>query len=145
GVRDIFLHCQNGRGEVWLNRGDGAVREPEHAFSSEEVRALAVALINAGGRHIDELTPSADVHLGAGIRVHALLAPLCATGAVISIRIPHERTPTFAELVREGLCSPAVADRLGNLISTRRNFLITGATGSGKTTLLAALLELVPP
>lgn len=117
---------------------------PEWRAEPSAVQRLAVELIAAGGRHLDELHPCADVRLGDGIRVHAVLPPVAIDGAAVSIRLPKISPPDFAELVRGGLCDGRVADWLRELVGARRNLLVTGGTGSGKTTLLAALLDLAP-
>ncbi|UOR00966.1 Flp pilus assembly complex ATPase component TadA [Leucobacter allii] len=143
-LRDLVVQVRDGAGAAWADRGGGLRPVPEWRASADEVHRTAVALIAAGGRHLDELSPCADVRLGEGIRVHAVLPPIAAEGAAISIRVPRPRPPGFAELVRGGLCGPRVAAALHGAILHRRNLLLTGGTGSGKTTLLAALLDLVP-
>lgn len=143
-VRDVMLHVAGGAGRLWIDRGGGAEAVPGWEAPPEEVRRLAVALIASGGRHLDDLNPVADVRLGDGIRVHAVLEPIAVTGAALSIRLPAARAPAFADLVSGGLCSAEVADLLVRSVLGRRNLLITGGTGSGKTTLLGALLSLVP-
>ena len=110
----------------------------------DAVYRLATALIAAGGRHLDELHPSADVRLGDGVRVHAVLPPVSVAGAAVSIRVPRPETLRFEALVQDGVCTAQRADILRSAVAERRNLLITGGTGAGKTTLLAALLGLVP-
>lgn len=129
---------------LWVDRGDALDRVEGWSASADAVRRLAVALIAAGGRHLDELNPCADVHLGGGIRVHAALPPIVVTGPALSIRLPRVEPPGFADLVARGLCDPSTASRLVAAVSARRNLLVTGGTATGKTTLLAALLDLVP-
>lgn len=143
-LRDVMLHVRDGVGRLWVDRGAGTELVPGWEVPGAAVHALAVSLIAAGGRHIDELTPCADVRLGDGIRVHAILPPIAAAGAAISIRLPRVRAPSFAELVQTGLCSREVATVLEREVAERRNLLISGGTGSGKTTLLGALLAVVP-
>ena len=116
---------------------------PGWRASPEAVRALAVDLIAAGGRHIDELNPCADVRLGDGIRVHAMLPPASVFGAAVSIRVPRVAPLGFAQLTAGGFCSPGHAALLRSAVEQRSNLLVTGSTGSGKTTVLAALLDLV--
>lgn len=140
-VTDIFL---NGGSGLWIDRGEGASRDLGWNRSAEEVKALAVSLIAAGGRHLDELNPCVDVRLAQGIRVHAVLAPVSTIGPVLSIRVPRVQRASLDDLVSRGLCSPAEQHALQKLIVGRKNMLITGPTGSGKTTLLAALMSLVP-
>lgn len=144
-VRDVLVQVRAGKGELWLDFGSGLERVQGWEATADAVRALATGLIAAGGRHLDELQPCADVRLGDGIRVHAVLPPVSVSGAAVSIRVPRLITPGFAQLVRGGLCDSDTAWQLTRLVQTRRNFLVTGATGSGKTTLLTALLDRSEP
>lgn len=141
-VTDLFVNGSHG---VWIDRGNGTVRAEEYALAADEARALAVNLISAGGRHLDELNPCVDVRLAHGIRVHAVLPPVSTSGALLSIRLPRAQHVTFAQLVERGLCTESIAERLVNAVKRRQNILITGPTGSGKTTLLAALMSMVSP
>lgn len=144
-LRDVLIQVSGGRGQLWVDLGGTMQAIPEWRASAEMVRALAVSLIAAGGRHIDELNPCADVRLGDGIRVHAVLYPASASGAAISIRVPRITPLGLAEIAASGFCTPRVLDQLHRAVTARRNFLVTGSTGSGKTTVLAALIDLVPP
>ncbi|MCI0158099.1 TadA family conjugal transfer-associated ATPase [Leifsonia shinshuensis] len=138
GVSDLFL---TGDGVLWsdggsrgLHRVDGWSADPQTA------RRLATRLIARGGRHLDEATPFADVRLGGGVRVHAVLAPISTSGAVISIRVPSAVAPGLHDLVRGGSVTTADAARLREAVAARTNILVTGAGGAGKTTLLGAIL-----
>lgn len=141
-VTDVFL---NGPGAVWVDRGAGLVHELEPAFDEAAVRALAVRLIAAGGRHIDESTPCVDVRLLDGIRVHAVLPPVSAAGTLLSIRLPRVTRLTVDDLEAGGFFAAVPVTAVRDLIARRRNVLLTGAGGSGKTTLLSALLGLADP
>ncbi|PRI10496.1 CpaF family protein [Leucobacter massiliensis] len=144
-LRDLLVHVSRGVGRVWLDRGGLPEPQEERRLDPAEVRRIAVELVAAGGRHLDELHPCADVRLGDGIRVHAVLPPVAAGGAAVSIRVPRVSPPGLDELVRAGLCSAALAGELRGAVRARRNLLVTGGTGSGKTTVLAALLEHAHP
>ncbi|KAA9085272.1 TadA family conjugal transfer-associated ATPase [Microbacterium radiodurans] len=136
-VTDVFI---NGDGALFVDRGDGA--RPVEGWSAEPdaARALAVASIALGGRHLDDATPCADVRWEGGIRVHAVLPPISCAGALVSIRLPAPERPSLDDLGRAGMFDAATASRLRALVANRVNLLVTGATGAGKTTLLAALL-----
>lgn len=142
GVTDVFV---NGADGLFVDRGDGAVGVAAWRAAEEDVRALAVALIGMGGRHIDDASPCVDVRLEDGVRVHAVLPPIAAEGTAISIRIPRLGRVSLATLQQRGMFDGAVRARLEGVVRRRDNVLITGAAGTGKTTLLAALLAAAPP
>src|SRR5688500_1985966 len=50
-VTDLFI---NGSAGLFVDRGSGAQAAPEWRATEDDVRDLAVALIGAGGRHIDD-------------------------------------------------------------------------------------------
>ena len=137
-VTDVFV---NGPRDVWVDRGDGPERHPESLFDESSLRDLAVRLVAAGGRHIDEATPCVDTRLGDGVRVHAVLPPLSRVGTLLSIRVPHLEPLSLAELESTGFFAHVPLAQVGRLVDARTNLLITGAGGSGKTTLLGALLS----
>ncbi len=131
---DVFV---TGDGAVWRDCGPGAERVPGLRFDAAAARALAVGLIAAGGRHVDEATPCADVRLGDGMRVHVALPPIAWHGTAISIRLPRVHR---VSLDGAGL-EPETLAALRGALRERRTLLFTGATGSGKTTLMAAWLS----
>jgi pilus assembly protein CpaF len=137
-VTDVFV---NGPSEVWVDRGEGAVRQQGMLFDAGKLRELAVRLIALGGRHIDETSPCVDVRLHEGIRVHAVLPPISTGGTLLSIRLPRVERSTLTDLAARGFFSAIPLDVVSALVANRKNLLITGAGGSGKTTLLAALLS----
>lgn len=139
-VTDIFV---NGADGLYVDRGDGAERVAAWRASEREVRDLAVALVAAGGRHLDDQSPCVDVRLDSGIRVHAVLAPVSVSGTALSVRVPRVLGAGLAALAATGTFSDAQRVWLEQLVRDRANMLITGGTGTGKTTLLAALLSQV--
>lgn len=141
-VTDIFV---NGAGGLFVDRGRGAERMPEWRASEREVRDLAVALVGAGGRHLDDQSPCVDVRLNDGIRVHAVLAPISTSGTALSIRVPRVLGADLDALAATGTFAAGQREWLQRLVAERANILITGGTGTGKTTLLAALLSEAGP
>jgi pilus assembly protein CpaF len=140
-VTDLFV---NGSAGLFVDRGAGATSAREWHAANEEVRALAVALIAAGGRHIDDAAPCVDVRLDGGIRVHAVLPPIASAGTAISIRVPRLARVTLDDLRASAMFDDAARRRLAEAIEGRSNILVSGAAGAGKTTLLAALLREAP-
>lgn len=141
GVTDVFVL---GDGSLWYDRGNGVERAGGH-LGTAEARQLAVRLVSLGGRHVDDATPCADVRLGDGLRVHAVLPPISTGGALVSVRLPRARALGVDDLERAGFFAAVGSAVLRAAIRDRRNLLVTGAGGSGKTTLLGALLALAPP
>lgn len=144
-LRDLLIQVSDGLGRLWVDVGGRLRLVDSWNASPDAVRRLAIALIAAGGRSVDELHPTGDVRLGDGIRVHVVLPPVSVQGAAISIRVPRTRLLSFDELAAPGWCRPAWQHELRSAVASRQNFLITGGTGTGKTTVLAAMLDLVPP
>jgi pilus assembly protein CpaF len=142
GVTDVLV---NGAGPVWVDRGRGPEQSTVTLPDEPAVRRLAVRLIAAGGRRLDDAAPYADARLPDGTRVHAILPPLAPGGTCISLRVPPRRTFTVDQLVARRSMPTAGADLLRDLVAARAAFLVTGGTGSGKTTILSSLLSCADP
>jgi pilus assembly protein CpaF len=146
-VTDLFV---NGHRELWVDRGAGALLDPEWSCPGEErLREFAVRLVARGGRHIDESTPCVDVRV-EGRRVHVVLPPISTGGTLISVRVPQRARPRLAELDQRGLFGPGPLGTTRRslveaAVRSRTNVLISGAGGSGKTTFLSALLAEADP
>lgn len=140
-ITDILV---NGPDDVWIDGAGGLCRIGRVFETEEQVRSLAVRLVAAGGRRLDDGCPAVDVRL-EGLRVHAVLPPVSTAGTLLSIRIRRERAFSLAELVDGGTVSHLMAEALRLIMRRRLNFLVSGATGTGKTTLLSALLGLADP
>lgn len=134
---DVFV---NGAQNVWIDRGGGLESVGDVGMKEADLRALAVRLINLGGRHIDEAAPCVDVRLTGGVRVHAVLPPISVAGTLLSIRVPSREPFGLAELDFAGFFNEVPLERVKALIDGRENLLISGASGAGKTTFLGALL-----
>ena len=139
-VTDIFVL---GSGEVFLETGSGASKVHGLSFSATEATEVARNLVEAGGRHVDEATPVADVNLGHGIRVHAVLWPIAHRGAEVSIRLHRHQRPALEGLDLEK--TDEVLPALLRFVHTHQTVLVTGVTGCGKTTLMAALMAHAAP
>jgi pilus assembly protein CpaF len=134
----------NGDGRIWVDRGGG----PEWVgttLPTDQVRALAIRLAGVAGRRLDESSPWVDGQLPSGARLHAVLPPLVADGAHITLRVPAREHLSLERLARGGMFPTEWIPLLHRLVATRRAFVVSGGTGAGKTTLLAALLGAVDP
>ncbi|OLT50444.1 TadA family conjugal transfer-associated ATPase [Cellulosimicrobium sp. CUA-896] len=141
GTTDVLV---NGPDDVWVDRGAGLERADVTFASAADVRALAVRLAAAGGGRLDDACPVVDARLPDGTRLHAVVAPVCEAGAVVSLRVLRPRGFALGDLVARGTVPAAWAPLLRRLVDRRASMLVSGGTGTGKTTLLAALLALVP-
>ncbi|TMQ85296.1 TadA family conjugal transfer-associated ATPase [Actinomadura soli] len=141
-VTDVLV---NGPDEVWVDTGAGLVRTALRFPDERSVRRLAQRLVAAAGRRLDDASPYADARLPGGVRLHAVLPPIAATGTCISLRLPRRRAFTLDELTATRTVPPEGAALLASLIESRAAFLISGGTGTGKTTVLSALLSLADP
>jgi pilus assembly protein CpaF len=141
-VTDVLV---NGAGPVWVDRGHGPQPSPVTIADEATARRLAVRLVAAGGRRLDDASPYADARLPDGTRVHAVLPPLSPQGTCISLRVPPRRTFSLDDLVAAGSLPEVGADLLNRMVAARVAFLITGGTGSGKTTVLSTLLSNAAP
>lgn len=147
GVTDILV---NGPREVWFDRGSGLERAaPSAGFASvgfadeAAVRRFAQRLAAAGGRRLDDASPTVDVRLPDGVRCHAVLAPVARPGTVVSLRVPHRLGLSLDDLAARGALSADGLRLVRRLLASRIAFLVSGGTGTGKTTLLGAMLAAV--
>lgn len=141
GLTDILV---NGPRQVWIDTGEGLARTDVSFPSESELQGLAIRLIAAGGRRLDDSCPCADVQL-RGYRVHAVLPPVSTGSTLLSIRLRAAGSFALEDLEAAGMMDAQCAAALRNIVASRLNFLISGATGTGKTTLLASLLSLCEP
>jgi pilus assembly protein CpaF len=132
----------NGDGRIWVDRG-GGLEWVGTTLPPDQVRALAIRLAGVAGRRLDEGSPWVDGQLPSGARLHAVLPPLVADGAHITLRVPAREHLSLEHLARGGMFPRDWLPLLRGLVAGRRAFIVSGGTGAGKTTLLAALLGAV--
>lgn len=142
GVTDVLV---NGTEGVFVDVGVGLTRADVHIGDADEVRRLAVRLAGLAGRRLDDSCPYVDGLLPDGVRLHAVLPPLVADAAHVSLRVPRAVALGLHELETLGFVPEPLTGVVRRLVRARHAFVISGGTGSGKTTLLAALLAVVDP
>lgn len=141
-ITDVLV---NGPRSVWVDRGFGLEPTDVVFRNAHEVRCLASRLATTAGRRLDDASPCVDAGLDHGVRLHAVLPPVCADGPLISLRIPRARAFTLEELQAGGGLGAGAMEWVQAVIGSRASFLLTGGTGTGKTTMLSTFLGLVAP
>lgn len=142
GLSDVYV---NGHENVFVETLGGVTRVSSPFTNEADVRALAVRLITAAGRRLDDANPCVDVQTATGLRVHAVIPPVSTSGTLLSIRFQAPQRLSLSDLVSSGSIHPFMADVLCTAMSAGANLMISGATGSGKTTVLSALLSQCDP
>ncbi len=102
-------------------------------------------IVSQVGRRVDESSPICDARLADGSRVNVIAPPLAIDGPTLTIRKFRKDKLTIQNLVEFGAISPAGAEILRIIGTSRCNVLISGGTGSGKTTLLNCLTAFIEP
>ena len=129
-VSEIMI---NAGSDVWVERA-GTLERVDCPVDATHVEQLIRRLAASGGRQIDRSSPSVDVRLADGSRLHAILPPLAIDGPALTIRRFSVRHLELAELT-----TPVQLELLVDAVTKRATIVIAGATSSGKTTLLNAL------
>jgi len=140
-VNDILV---NGPDNVRVER-NGLLEGTDIHFADEaHLLRLIHRLVEHAGRRIDERSPMIDAKLPDGSRMTAIIPPLAARGATISIRRNNLGGLRFEELVRRGSLAGEMAEFLIAAVRGRLNIIVSGGSGAGKTTILNNLGRAIP-
>ena len=126
----------NSGAEIWVERR-GALTKVG-ALGDHDLLHLIERILAPLGRRVDSTSPIVDARLPDRSRVCAVIPPLAVDGPCLSIRrfAPHARPlADFTGNAGSALCA--------ELITSRCNIVVSGATSSGKTSLVAGLLALI--
>lgn len=134
-VDEVMVNRGN---EVWVDRA-GRLEQVD-TLPPGTVDTVLERVLAPLGRRLDRRTPSVDARLPDGARLCAVVAPVAVDGTTVAIRRhrPH-RLPV------DNFAPGELGDLVRELVLTRANLLVTGATSAGKTTFLAALIDLLDP
>jgi pilus assembly protein CpaF len=132
---DVDEVMVNAGREVWIDR-HGVVRLAGH-LPAGAIDVVLERVLAPTGRRIDRTNPIVDVRLASGARLCAVVEPVAVDGTCVSIR--QHRARRFA--IEHFVDDPQVGAVLDEVVATRCNLLVSGATSSGKTTFAAALLR----
>jgi len=134
----------NGPDDVRVDRGAGWELTTVRFADDSAVQRLARRLATAAGRRLDDAHPHVDARLVDGTRLHAVLAPIAASGTCLSLRVLRPARHDLAALAAAGSLPGSAQSVVRAVLDARLAFLVSGGTGSGKTTLLSAMLAAVP-
>ncbi len=134
-VNEIMV---NNGGDVWVER-EGKLALAGR-LAGDVAPRLIERILNPLGRRLDRLSPIVDARLPDGSRVCAVIPPIAVDGPCLTLRRFAVRRRSFAEFT-----SPAVTTLLHQIVDSRCNVLISGATSSGKTSLLNVMMSRVSP
>jgi pilus assembly protein CpaF len=133
GITDILI---NGPHNIWVEKHGRLQRTNKQFDDQAHLRRFLERIIGAQGRQLDARHPIVDAKLQDGSRLHALISPLCALGAVVSIRRFYNEQLDANSLISTGFISQQMLDLLNIAVSAGVNVMISGSAGAGKTTLL---------
>lgn len=138
GDDDVDEVLVNGGGDVWVDRG-GSTRLAGH-IEPADLAVVIERILAPLGRRLDRINPVVDARLADGSRVCAVIPPIAADGACLSVRRFRERALPLASF-----CDADVAALLDEALQQRCNVVVSGATSTGKTSLLNTVLGRVAP
>jgi len=140
-VTEIMI---NGPHEIFVERS-GRITRTEQRFSSDGALLAALRLLaQYAGRPLDAEHPILEARMPDGSRVEAVLAPIAAGGAHVSIRRFSSDLLTVERLIEVGSLDDDTAALLRVLVAAKQNVLVAGGTGTGKTSLLNVLSSFIP-
>ena len=138
-VSDILI---DGTKAILVDRNN-QLAETSLCFTTEyDCVEFAKSLL--GDERLDLSKPYAEANRESEygrLRIHAILGGECSERTQIAIRRHPKNKLTLSELQNLNFFDEAQKNYLQEIVQTKRNFVILGATGSGKTTLLRAMLD----
>lgn len=134
----------NGPDDIRVDRGAGWELTDVTFPDDAAVQRLARRLATAAGRRLDDAHPYVDARMTDGTRLHAVLAPVAASGTCLSLRVLRPVRHDLPALRLSGTLPGVSFAVVSAILRAGVSFVVSGGTGSGKTTLLSALLAAVP-
>lgn len=133
----VEIMIVNGR-NLWIERKTGIAQAPN--IDPDDVAHLVEVISRVSGRRVDALSPVLDAQLPNGSRVCVVLPPIAHHGTSINIRNFPSRTLPLAAFGSESVCN-----EVRQLVTSRANVIVSGATSTGKTSLISAATEWFSP
>jgi len=134
--------------EIWVNAPNQVfvAREGKSAITSlilepGEIQLIVERMLRASGRRLDRSSPFVDASLEDGSRLHVVIPEITRKEWSVNIRKFPRNLLTLDALQTFGTVTSAQKIYLQNVMTQKKNVLVSGATQAGKTTLLSALLN----
>lgn len=143
---DVFI---NGPFETWAieRRTGNKIRLGPAAKDDADLVEQLRWVAEHGGRaprRIDEASPTLNMRLNSGARIHAVLSPI-VNKTSISIRQHSPELARLTDLESAGMMDSSMRAFFDAAVKARKTCVLVGSTGAGKTTLARALLNEVHP
>lgn len=140
-ISDLMI---NGTSGVYADRNGVVQQIPlKTPYTNERLQAAIERVARILGQDLTTQNPILNTRLPDGSRVAVVGPPSSINGPTLTIR-KFNRWYSSDELIASGTMTSQVRDRVIDLISQRKNGIISGGTGSGKTTLMKAFLDHIP-
>ncbi len=129
----------NAGSEVWVERSGVPGVQYVGQLDPGVVDVIIERVLSPLGRRLDRASPVVDARLPDGTRVCAVLPPVATDGPCLAFRKFSRH-----DLALSAFGAPHVVTVLEEIVASRCNVLVSGATSSGKTSLLNALSSRLP-
>jgi pilus assembly protein CpaF len=140
-VSDVLV---NGPEEVYVER-NGVLSRSAVGFPDDDSIVAAVERVIAPlGLRLDLASPIVDARLPDGSRLHAIIPPAAVNHPAVAVRRFVPAVDSLEVLVARGTMRESQLQVLHDLVTSRRNLVVSGGTGTGKTTLLNLLAGRIP-
>ncbi len=146
GVLDRWIHDDsieevlvNAGRDVWIERRGTSGMQYVGQLDPGVVDVIIERVLSPLGRRLDRASPVVDARLPDGTRVCAVLPPVATDGPCLAFRKFSRH-----DLVLADFGDPHMVAALQEIVASRCNVLVSGATSSGKTSLLNALSSQLP-
>ena len=137
--------------EIWINSPNrifiarnGRTELVPFSMSAQEIRDAIERMLAWSGRRVDLSQPFVDARLPNGARLHVVIPDITAEYWTLNIRKRALKAFTLEDLVEAQSINTSIAQLLREIVLSRSNILVSGATQAGKTTILNCLLGELP-
>ena len=122
--------------KIYVEEKGGMVLSGAEFGSEEELQTLIYQIASSIGRTINISDPICDGWLKDGSRFNAVLPPIAADGAFLTIRRFSDKKLTGEDYLKFGSLNEDILKFFDYAVRARFNLICSGGTGSGKTSLL---------